>query len=212
MKLLMAFLLSTTIAAPSLAQTYDTIPAYDVGCVSMNPWLLDSAYYYWSSDTLVIRRVVPYGSCCPNLVGLLHHSNDSIMVSAVDTTSGPWCLCDCSLGYSVKIVVEGDTAYLFWEGAYIPVPKLTTSIQQAMQLPAGKLSVHPNPTYDELLIDFPESRSHVLRIYDMSGRQRFESTDNVGLLKLNQIGLGQGIYVVEVSTGSEVRRSTIIKQ
>lgn len=212
MKLLILLLLSITIDVAGMAQTYDTIPAHDVGCVSMNPWLLDSAYYYWSSDTLVIRRVVPYGSCCPNLVGLLLHSNDSILVMATDTTSGPLCLCDCSLGYSFKIVVDGDTAFLFWDGEYIPVPKVIASIPQSTQVSAKKLCVYPTPTDAMLFIDFPESQRHVLRIYDISGKQRYESTDRIRVLNVDQIGLDQGIYVVEVSTAEGLWRSMMIKR
>jgi hypothetical protein len=212
MKLLAALLLSIAVDAASMAQTYDTIPAYDVGCVSMNPWLLDSAYYYWSSDTLVIRRVVPYGSCCPNLVGLLLHSNDSILVMAIDTTSGPLCLCDCSLGYSFKIVVEGDTAYLYWDGEYTPITKLTTSTLPSMQASTEKMSIYPNPTDDVIIIDLPETIGHVLRIYDLGGRLRYQSTNRDRLLSLNDIGLGSGRYVIETSTESDVLRSVVIKR
>lgn len=190
----------------------DTIPAYDVGCVSMNPWLLDSAYYFWSGDTLVIRRVVPYGSCCPSIVGLLYHSNDSILVMATDTTSGPWCLCDCSLGYSFKIPVMGDTAFLYWNGEYVPVPKPIVSTEEGEPVPSRKLNLFPNPTDGPVHIESPTTGVLMLRIRDTRGVLRHESDGSTPSLDLNRVGIEHGTYIVEVFTGSGVMRTMLIKR
>lgn len=206
-KLLLVCLL---FALHARSQNVDTIPTYEVGCVSPNPHAIDTSYFYWDADTLVIRTV-GYGSCCPNLLGLMHQTSDSIEVWAIDTTS-IMCLCDCSLGYSFRIPVESDSIYVFWNGDYVLVTKLLNAIQEHHKWDEKDVQVFPNPIEDILNVTMPNWMQAKVSIHDIQGLIVYESNELTNAMSLNDLRFSSGIYVLRIHSNENEIRKLVVKK
>jgi len=191
------------------SQAPDTIPLYDVGCASWNPWLIDTSYHYLVQDTLYITRV-SRGNCCQDgLVGLLYGTADSIRVAVTDTsTNEVSCLCDCSFGYTFRIPVNADSVYLFWQGEYIIVHQDITSIHESVREKPDEMLFYPNPASD--LVTF--SVKSFVSIHSLEGKLVYISNGRKKNVSLNDIGLNQGTYVVTVYSEHESSRRILVKQ
>lgn len=85
------------------ASTIDTIQVYNFQCESPDPYEIDTTYFWYDLDTLFIHNV-KMGNCSPNdLKASVISSNDSVSIH-VFNPSNVMTTCDCSLGYTVKLV------------------------------------------------------------------------------------------------------------
>lgn len=192
------------------SQNVDTIPTYEVGCVSLNPNSIDTSYYYWDSDTLVIR-IVNRGSCCPNLLGLMHQTSDSIEVWALDTTSIMWT-CDCSLGYSFRIPIESDSIYVSYNGSYVLVIKLFSDIQEHHKWDEKDVLVFPNPIEDILNVTMPNWMQAKVSIHDIQGLTVYESNELTNPISLNNLHFSAGVYVLRIHSNENEIRKLVVKK
>ena len=96
------------ISLNSIAQTTDTIAVYDHHCESLNPFEIDTTYFWYKSDTLYIRNI-HIGFCSPTeLKATVKTENDTIKIIVFRT--GIDCLADCSFGYTIKLpLIQSDT-------------------------------------------------------------------------------------------------------
>ncbi len=79
---------------------------------------------------------------------------------------------------------------------------------------AGELELWPNPARDRLMIRIPEEiyEEQEIRFYDMQGRINCTAWSGLpGEIALPET-LGNGIYIVEIRTGSTIYRSRLIVQ
>ncbi len=79
---------------------------------------------------------------------------------------------------------------------------------------AGELELWPNPARDHLMIRIPEEiyEEQEIRFYDMQGRINCTAWSGLpGEIALPET-LGNGIYIVEIRTGSTIYRSRLIVQ
>lgn len=191
------------------SQTPDTIPLYDVGCASMNPWLIDTSYHYLDQDTLYITHV-HHGNCCQDgLVGLLYGTADSIRVAVTDTSTDEGiCLCDCSFGYTFRIPVDADSVYLFWQGEYVLVHQIVTSSYGVVREEADEMLFCPNPASDRVTF----SVKGPVSIHSMEGKLVYSSGGHETSISLNDIGLTEGTYVVTVHSEHISSRRILMKQ
>ena len=82
---------------------------------------------------------------------------------------------------------------------------VTNNVLEVNSSPTGEIVIYPNPanTYINILKDGNYSESQILRIFDLNGKLRFESSldivaDNVNIpLKLNS-----GLYLLKINSGS----------
>ena len=83
-----------------------------------------------------------------------------------------------------------------------------------VRFPAGELELWPNPARDHLMIRIPEemNEEQQIRFYDMQGRINCTVSSSLpGEIELPGT-LGNGIYIVEIRTGSTIYRSRLIVQ
>jgi hypothetical protein len=191
-------------------QDVDTIPTYQVGCDSPNPHAIDTSYFYWDADTLVIRTV-GYGSCCPNLLGLMHQTSDTIEVWAIDTTY-IMCLCDCSLGYSFRIPIESDSIYVSSNGSYVLVTKLLNAIQEHHKWDEKDVLVFPNPIEDIFNVTMPNWMQAKVSIQDIQGFTVYESNELINAISLNDLHFSSGIYVLRIHSNENEIRKLVVKK
>lgn len=208
MKRLLIILILGLGGLTSYSQTSDTITAHNIHCVSFYPWGSDTSYYYWSDDTLIIRRE-HYANCCADIFGIMHKSNDSITVQSVDTNT-MLCLCDCIIGYTFKIPVSKDTIYLYWRGEFIVVAKFHTYLSN-VDRHIGNW-IYPNPTNDIIYISVSSFLNGQIKIYDLKGAIVYETNQLERTLSLDKLHIKSGIYIVAVYTDNQILKKLVIKE
>ena len=152
---LFAFIILVIISIKSFAQTTDTIAVYDYQCESLNPYEIDTTYFWYNSDTLYIRNI--HRSFCspPELKASVKTENDTIKIMVFNPT-GIDCLADCSFGYTIKLpLTQFETLNLkvFNESFKVIKSELKTNIQNIIEegkiwsivnYPSETLSVYTN--------------------------------------------------------------------
>ncbi|MBL0104770.1 MAG: T9SS type A sorting domain-containing protein [Bacteroidetes bacterium] len=110
-------------------------------------------------------------------------------------------------GYSGGYVKDFSRGIFKWSGS------LPTGITEANW--NNDVSVYPNPTSDEINIEFPESEKNseiLISLTDINGRAILTQHENLNLSKSTQLNLREfekGIYILTISS-SESRMSKLI--
>jgi hypothetical protein len=117
-------------------QTTDTIAVYDHHCESLNPFEIDTTYFWYISDTLYIRNIHK-SFCSPTeLKATVKTENDTIKIIVFRT--GIDCLADCSFGYTIKLpLIQFDTLNIkiFDESFKVTTTELKTSLLAQEYIP-----------------------------------------------------------------------------
>lgn len=89
-----------------------------------------------------------------------------------------------------------------------PISNLSTA---EISKVSNSLKVFPNPVHDNLTISFDENMTSVT-IYNMVGQQVLTKTINASKTTVDVSGLSSGVYLVQVTSGKEVKTLKVIKK
>ena len=73
-----------------------------------------------------------------------------------------------------------------------------------------ELNLYPNPANDVLNIEVPTSGLHQIRIITPDGRFVLQEQFHGETLRLNVEGLNQGLYIIKVKTGDNVKVNLVM--
>lgn len=96
----------------------------------------------------------------------------------------------------------------FFTDLACPVSNLST---EEISKVSNSLKVFPNPVQDNLTISFDENITSVA-IYNMVGQQVLSKAINAKKTTLDVSGLSSGVYLVQVTSGKEVKTLKVIKK
>lgn len=134
-------------------------------------------------------------------------SNDHLWVNAAQPPTGSYSwtqgnMTICCINYAQKMPSDEHT--------------------HAISAPSGSMAIFPNPTSSQLTIKYQmknEGKVHI-NVYDIMGRKvttwqtPFDANDNTRVcyysVPSNEMDLASGVYVVELSNGTETYRSRLV--
>ena len=191
----------------ALAQGNDTVTVYDHHCEFLNPFEIDTTYFWYNSDTLFIRNIHK-SFCSPDeLKAAVKTENDTIKIS-VFIPSGVDCLADCSFGYTIKLhLTEFETLNIkiFEENFKVVKSGLKSNIENSK---IATIRTWPNPVTDRLHIN--EDRIQKLIISDLNGKCILEKRSGERFIDLT--GLISGNYIITVVAEKETWSEMICKE
>src|SRR5207253_2469414 len=78
---------------------------------------------------------------------------------------------------------------------------------------SNHFKVYPNPNNGELFIDLPMRKPATINLYNLQGQLiSKKETNNENRVRLDQIYLSKGIYIVEVIQGMQIFKTKVLIQ
>lgn len=106
--------------------------------------------------------------------------------------------------YTVEVSVEGCTSERSQPYNFV-VTSLESEGGESM------FSVHPNPAIDFMNITTHLDKRYKLRIIQADGRVVYETEHDESLQPIDVSGFGSGVYLIEVTTGSDRQVLRVMK-
>jgi hypothetical protein len=115
-------------------------------------------------------------------------------------------------------IILAPGAYKFYTDKKLSAPNVLTGISSVKII--DEINVYPNPAYQEINIEWKnKSRDNLtIQLFDLTGRKIFEknianeynaSSSDI-LLKVDEMGVNKGTYILKVNNGKETSQTKII--
>lgn len=114
-------------------------------------------------------------------------------------------------------IILAPGAYKFYTDKKLSTPVVLTGIENKI---IDEVKVYPNPAHQEINIEWKnKSRENLnIQLFDLTGRKIFErnianeynSSSSDILLKVDEMGVNQGTYILKINNGKETSQTKII--
>ena len=148
-------------------------------------------------------------------------------VRVFQNVAGTWTQIDADIdgeaagdqsGYGVSISPDGSTVAIggpFNDGSGLDAGHVRVYRSKSLaisDLSKAGISIHPNPTKGMINLDFSQSRSAEISIYDATGKRIYDKQLSIGnkQLKVDLSTFESGIYMVAIRVDGELYASKIL--